>query len=199
MVRLASCLLLVALAAATPAVAQSYLVKPKSIGGNPGPAHNYVCPNVERGSAIDCFLDAVRHLYTMCKHVKSIEIIEFGYEKSDEGTNGAKTAYCLDKQKQNMAGPFKAALTEAKVSRQAADMLRGLHEAWIESLARLRWNPGESADEYQTRTSSAYGAFEERIAGIRAIVELMREHAAAAPAARAEKSKTTVVRAKADR
>ncbi len=29
-------------------------------------------------TGLDCYLDAVVHLYTMCRHVKSIEIIEFG-------------------------------------------------------------------------------------------------------------------------
>jgi len=37
------------------------------------------------------------HLYTMCRHVKSIEIIEFGYEKSTDGFNGAKSEYCMIK------------------------------------------------------------------------------------------------------
>ena len=35
----------------------------------------------------------------MCRNVKSIEVIEFGYEKSQEGVNGAKSDYCVDKQK----------------------------------------------------------------------------------------------------
>ena len=50
----------------------------------------------------------------MCRNVKSIEVIEFGYEKSTEGTNGAKSESCLDKQKQNIARPYQAALKEAK-------------------------------------------------------------------------------------
>ena len=36
------------------------------------------CPN-DASTGLDCYLDAVVHLYTMCRHVKSIEIIEFGY------------------------------------------------------------------------------------------------------------------------
>ena len=75
-----------------PAGAQHYLARPQTIGGNPGPAHNYVCPNVESGTALNCYFDAVLHLYTMCRHVKSIEIIEHGYEKSDEGTNTARAS-----------------------------------------------------------------------------------------------------------
>ena len=61
------------------------------IGGNPGPAYNYVCPNADGGPPLECYFDAVRHLYTMCRHVKSIEIIEWGFEKSQEGVNQAKS------------------------------------------------------------------------------------------------------------
>ena len=43
------------------------------------PGSNYICPN-SSDTGLDCYLDAVRHLYTMCRHIKSIEVIEFGYE-----------------------------------------------------------------------------------------------------------------------
>ena len=33
----------------------------ESIGGNPGPAHNYVCPHADGKPALDCYLDAVQH------------------------------------------------------------------------------------------------------------------------------------------
>jgi hypothetical protein len=85
-----------------------------TIGGNPGPEHNYVCPHADGQPAVECYFDAVQHLYTMCRNVKSIEVIEFGYEKSLEGTNGAKSESCLDKQKLNIAQPFAAALKQAK-------------------------------------------------------------------------------------
>ncbi len=77
---------------------------------------------------MDCFLEAVEHLYTMCRVVKSIEIIEFGYDKADEGTNGAKTQYCIDKHKASIARPFQAALREAAKSRPAVAALKSLHE-----------------------------------------------------------------------
>ena len=138
---------------ALPVFAQSYLAKPQVVGGNPGPAHNYVCPNVEAGGALDCYLDAVLHLYTMCRHVKSIEIIEFGYEKSDEGTNGAKSEYCIDKQKGNIARPYQAALREVNASKQAVDGLRSLHDAVAASRSpTLKWQPGESDEDYKVRT-----------------------------------------------
>ena len=44
----------------------------ETIGGNPGPQHNYVCPNADGKGPLDCYFDAVLHLYTMCRHVKSI-------------------------------------------------------------------------------------------------------------------------------
>jgi|GEM_PF-6814060 len=130
---------LVAATLAVPAAAQSYLPQSRMIGGNPGPAHNYICPNADGGRALDCYLDAVRHLYTMCRHVKSIEIIEFGYEASDRGTNSAKSEYCVDKQKLNITRPYQAALREATVSKQAVDGVRGLHEL----IERIRADYGD--------------------------------------------------------
>lgn len=172
------------LALAAPAAAQSYLARPQAIGGNPGPAHNYVCPGVDAsGTALDCFLDAVRHLYTMCRHVKSIEIIEFGHAKAQEGVNGAKSEYCVDKQKLNIARPYQAALREATVSRQAVDALRSLHEHWLASLAALKWRSPESDDAYKARTGAVAGEFEQRAAGIRSMVTVVRERTAAQPAA----------------
>jgi len=164
-------LLLVAATLAAPVAAQSYLPQSRMIGGNPGPQHNYVCPNVDAsGKALDCYLDAVRHLYTMCRHVKSIEIIEHGYEASEQGTNGAKSEYCIDKQKQNIARPYQAALREATVSKQAVDGMRSLHELWNASLVALKWRPGESDDDYKARTSAVYGAIDERATAIRELL-----------------------------
>src|SRR5512147_1469505 len=111
----------------------------ETIGGNPGPAHNYICPNADGQPALDCFFDAVAHLYTMCKHVKSIEIIEFGYEKATEGTNGAKSEYCVIKQKQNIAKPYQGALREASISKQATEAMKSLQEFWLASMAGLAW------------------------------------------------------------
>jgi hypothetical protein len=183
---------LLVLLLAGPAAAQSYLAKPQVIGGNAGPAHNYVCPNVEtKGTALDCFLDAVRHLYTMCKHVKSIEIIEHGYEQSDAGTNSAKSESCVDKQKLNIARPYQAALRESIVSRQAVDGLRSLHDFWIASLAALKWRKGESDDDYKQRTAAVTGDFEQRAGVIRTVV-------ASAPS-RAAPPKTAAARDKAPR
>lgn len=182
-----ACLLL-----APSAAAQSYLAKPQVVGGNPGPAHNYVCPNIDAaGSALDCFLDATRHLYTMCRHVKSIEIIEHGYERSEAGTNSAKSDSCVDKQKLNIARPYQAALREATVSRQAVDALRSLHEYWMASLAALKWRAPESDDEYKLRTGTVGGDLEQRAAAIRTIVSTVRERTAPATGVAARDKKAS--------
>jgi hypothetical protein len=183
-------LLLVAAAFAAPAAAQSYLPQARMIGGNPGPQHNYVCPNVDAGGkALDCYMDAVRHLYTMCKHVKSIEIIEHGYEASEQGTNGAKSEYCIDKQKLNITRPYQAALRDATASKQAVDGVRALQEFWVASLAALKWRPGESDDDYKARTAAVYAAIDERIAAIRQILAAVGSRTA--PSGRAVASSAT--------
>ena len=168
---------------ALPAAAQTpaYLAKPKVVGGNPGPAHNYVCPNADGGPALECYLDAVRHLYTMCKHVKSIEIIEHGYEQSDEGTNANKSAFCIDKQKANISSPYRAALKEA-TSKQAVEAIRSLQDFWLESLASLKWQPGESPEDYLVRTGIVYPSIDVQVDAIRVLVQEARELASATKA-----------------
>jgi hypothetical protein len=140
-------------AAAAPAFAQK---------GDPAPKPDtYLCPN-STGGAVDCFLHAVEHLYTMCRQVKSIEIIEFGYEKSDEGVNGAKSEYCVDKHKVSMTRPYQAALREATPRPSAVDSLRGLYDLWLKALADLKWKPGETDDQYKERIAKPYVTFHER-------------------------------------
>ena len=155
-----------------------------TIGGNPGPEHNYVCPHADGKPALECYFDAVEHLYTMCRNVKSIEVIEFGYEKSTEGTNGSKSEYCLDKQRQNIAQPYQAALKEAKVSKQAVEALRSLHEAWTLAMTQLGWRAGESDDDYKKRVALPYDDFKARVEGIRTIVAVVEKHTEPARAAK---------------
>jgi hypothetical protein len=164
-------------AAALPAFAQAYLAKPQVVGGNPGPAHNYICPNAD-ASALDCYLDAVLHLYTMCRHVKSLEILEHGYDRSDEGTNMAKSESCIVKQKGNIARPFQAATREVAASKPATEGLRSLHDLWLGALASLKWKPGESDEDYKVRTGFVYTEFAERTDAIRESVIVMRASAA---------------------
>ena len=154
-----------------------------TIGGNPGPAHNYVCPHADGGPALDCYFDAVQHLYTMCRDVKAIEIVEFGYDKSTEGTNGAKTEYCLDKQKQNITHPFLAALKQAALSRQAVAALKGLQQTWLSALSNLQWRKGESDAQYKSRVVQPYEEFKDRIAVIRGDYAEIASQRARIPAA----------------
>lgn len=152
------------------ALAFGFLAAParaEMIGGNPGPAHNYVCPHSDGKPALDCYFDAVEHLYTMCRNVKSIEIIEFGYEKSTDGTNGAKSDSCLDKQKQNIEHPFKAALKQAGKSKVAVEGLRKLQELWLSAMNALAWHSGESDADYKARVAKPYEEFSQRITVIR--------------------------------
>ncbi|MGE5170356.1 MAG: hypothetical protein ACM3JC_08285 [Rudaea sp.] len=137
------------------------------IGGNPGPQHNYVCPHADGKPPLDCYLDAVPHLYTMCRNVKAIEIIEFGYEKSTEGVNGAKSASCLDKQKQNIGPPFKAALRQAGKKKHVVEALHKLQGMWLTAMAQLQWHKGESDEEYKARVGKPYEEFNEGIATVR--------------------------------
>jgi hypothetical protein len=154
------------LAVAAPAFAQKADAAPKP--------DTYICPTAT-GGAVDCFLQAVEHLYTMCRQVKSIEIIEFGYEKSDEGVNGAKSEYCVDKHKVSITRPYQAALREATPSRPAVDTLRTLYDTWLKAIADLKWKPGESDDQYKTRIAAPYEVFRERAVFIRTAMTTTRE------------------------
>ena len=168
------------------AVAAAVLTSPaaaETIGGNPGPAHNYICPEADGKPAVDCYFDAVSHLYTMCKHVKSIEIIEFGYESSTEGTHGAKSDSCVTKQKLNMTKPYQGALRDAAISKQATDALRSLQDYWLIALSDLGWRKGETDDEYKARTMEPYARFKERIAGIKEILAIVTTRTAPTPPA----------------
>jgi len=151
------------------------------IGDNPGPAHNYICPDHDHGAPMDCYFEAVVHLYTMCKHVKSIEIIEFGYAKATEGTNGAKSEYCLIKQRQNMVKPYQAAMKDAAISQQATEAMKSLQDYWITSLQGLEWRSPETDDEYKARTMVPYERFKERITGIKEIMEIVKTRTTPAP------------------
>ena len=132
----------------------------------PPKPETYLCPHTPK-LGVDCFLEAVEHLYTMCRVVKSIEIIEFGYEKSDEGVNGAKSEYCVDKHKISITRPYQAALREAKGSRNVLEGLRGLYEHWLKALAELKWKPGETDEQYKGRIAQPYDAFTERAGAVR--------------------------------
>jgi hypothetical protein len=160
------------------------------IGGNPGPQYNYICPHADGAGALDCYFDAVVHLYTMCRNVHAIEILEFGYEDSQEGEHAAKYEYCVDKQKLNMGPRYQAALKEAHVSKQAVEGVRSLHEYWLEAMHHIRWNKGESDDAYKMRLGHVYDEFKAKIEGIRTIVALVKEKTSPVAKAKAAGSPT---------
>jgi len=142
----------------------------------------YLCPHAT-GGAVDCFLHAVEHLYTMCRQVKSIEIIEFGYEKSAEGTNGAKSEYCVDKHRLSITRLYQSALREATPSRNAVDGLRATYDVWLKALTDLKWVPGENDAEYKARVAKPYAVFSEQSGAIRAMLVAGKSKPATATAA----------------
>jgi hypothetical protein len=147
----------------------------------------YICPTKAQGSGLDCFLEAVPQTYTMCRHIKSIEIIEFGMTGAQEGVHGAKTESCIDKHKFSIARPFQAALREAARSKEEMQGLHQLFAVWLESLENLVPGPNETYQSYRERVMHPYGDFEERSKAIRAFDEASAKPAAA-PAAKRKKT-----------
>jgi hypothetical protein len=151
----------------------------------PTPAHaldkvdTYICPTKFGGTGIECFLEAVPQTYTMCRHIKHIEIIEFGLTGAQEGVNGAKTEYCIEKHKLSITRPYQAALREAARNKDEVQGLRKLYDTWLESLTKLVPEAGESNDAYLKRVSQPYSVFNEQITVIRTL-----DKEAAAPAAK---------------
>ena len=129
----------------------------------------YICPTQFQGSGIDCFLEAVPQTYTMCRHIKHIEIIEFGMTGAQEGVHGAKTEYCIDKHKLSMTRPYQAAMREAARSKDEVEGLRKLYDTWLNSLAKLIPQAGETNEVYLQRVSLPYREFDVQITAIRAL------------------------------
>jgi hypothetical protein len=129
----------------------------------------YICPTMHQGSGTDCFLEAVPQTYTMCRHVKSIEVIEFGLMGAQEGVNGAKTEGCIDKHKLSIVRPYQAALREARNANEVQG-LRKLYSTWLDSLAKLRPASPETDEGYKLRAAEPYGDFNEQIKTIRELV-----------------------------
>ncbi|MCL2871583.1 MAG: hypothetical protein FWF41_01135 [Betaproteobacteria bacterium] len=125
------------------------------------PSAEFVCPHTSRISAIGCFLDAVDHLYTVCRQVKAIELLEFGFASGEQGANGLKSAYCRGKQKITLPPYFEAAQREAqaKSSCEAMVALNDLYMVWNTAMAGLRQQPNETEDDYRQRIAAPYSAF----------------------------------------
>jgi len=145
----------------------------------------YICPTAAHGSGMECFLEAVPQTYTMCRQIKSIEIIEFGLTGAQEGVHGAQTEYCIDKHKLSIARPYQTALREAARSKETVQNLRQLYAAWLESLAKLVPAPDEADEGYKQRVARPYDEFTERISVIRTLHE-----ASAKPVAASKRKKT---------
>jgi hypothetical protein len=142
-----------------------------------GPAHAldkvdpYICPTMEKGSAIDCFLEAIPQTYTMCRHIKSIEVLEFGLAGAEEGVNGAKTESCIDKHKLSVNRPYQAALRAARNANEVQS-LRKLYAIWLDSLAKLHPMAAETDEEYKARVVRPYAEFTAQISAIHALVDV---------------------------
>jgi hypothetical protein len=131
----------------------------------------YICPTMHKGSGTDCFLEAIPQTYTMCRHIKSIEVIEFGLVGAQEGVNGAKTESCIDKHKLSMARPYQAALRESARNKAKVQSLHKLYDTWLESLTRLRPAETETDEAYKLRVVQPYGDFNEQIKTIRELAD----------------------------
>jgi hypothetical protein len=93
------------------------------------------------------------------------------------------------KQRINITRPYQGALREASVSKQAVEGVRSLQEYWLESLEKLKWNPGESDAEYKARVARPYDDFRDRTEGIRKIVTIVKENTTPAPAPKSGRDK----------
>jgi len=154
----------------------------------------YICPTMLNGSGIDCFLEAVPQTYTMCRQIKSIEVIEFGLTGAQEGVNGAKTEGCIEKHKLSITRPYQAALREAARNKDEVTGLRKLYDTWLESLAKLIPAAQETDDGYKQRVVRPYGEFNDQIKNIRALAETAKtavaKHETPAAASKKKKPKT---------
>ena len=118
----------------------------------------------------------------MCRQVKSIEIIEFGYEKSEEGVNGAKTEYCIDKHKLSMTRPYQARAARGHRQPPGRRRLRAMYDRWLGALQELTWKPGETDEQYKERVAQPYQDFKERAEVVRTALASGAKPATAEPA-----------------
>ncbi|MDR1529729.1 MAG: hypothetical protein LBS40_04945 [Burkholderiales bacterium] len=125
------------------------------------PSARFVCPHTDRINATECFIDATEHLYTVCRQVKAIELIEHGFDKAEDGANAFKSDFCRRKQKVSMPPYFDAALREAQMffSCETIRHINELYAVWHTSLFALKQRPDETETEYQQRITVPYLAF----------------------------------------
>ena len=141
----------------------------------------YICPTNAQGSAIDCFLEAIPQTYTMCRHIKGIEIIEYGMAGQQEGVNGAKTDSCIDKHKLSLNLPYQASLRAARNPAEVQS-LRKLYATWLDSMVKLHPAPDENEIEYKERVVRPYDEFSAQTKSIHTLMDAPAPAAAKHPA-----------------
>ena len=92
----------------------------------------------------------------MCRHVKSIEIIEFGYEKSARGRQRRQERILRRQAPAVDHAPVPGGAARGHARRTAVDGLRALHDLWLKALAEPQVDPGETDDEYKARVAKPY-------------------------------------------
>jgi hypothetical protein len=152
----------------------------------------YICPTALHGSGTDCFFEAVPQTYTMCRQVKSIEIIEFGLAGAQQGVNGAKTEGCIEKHKRLIARPYQAALREAARDKRKVQGLQALYATWTRSLAELTPGPDEIDAGYKQRVTHPYSAFDKQIQALREPAPVVAAKQATKPATKPAAKKKPV-------
>lgn len=156
------------------------------------PFNPYICPTAPSGNGTECFLEAVSQTYTMCRQVKSIEIMEFGLVGAQEGVHGAKTEGCIEKHKRLIARPYQVALREAGRNMGKVHGLQKLYATWENDLAKLRPGPEEIDDGYKQRVARVYGDLNEQIRALREPTVAVAEPARGATRKPAAKKVTVV-------
>jgi hypothetical protein len=106
--------------------------------------------------AVECYVYAVSYAYRMCHQVQTIAVIEYGIEESNQGTNGKKYEFCVDKQKRLIREPYRDALQQVRHDRTLTALVQALHTEWERSLAALPPSPGEQVDSYNIRIVNPY-------------------------------------------
>ena len=152
----------------------------------------YICPTAPSGNGTECFLEAVTQTYTMCRQVKSIEIMEFGLAGAQEGVHGAKTEGCIEKHHRLIARPYQVALREAGRNMGKVHGLQKLYATWEKDLALLTPGPEEIDEGYKGRVSRVYGDLNEQIKALREPAIAAEPAKAATPKSAAKK--VTVVK-----
>lgn len=119
-----------------------------------------ICTEPNR-SALACLVNAVEYTYRMCQQVHSIVVLEFGLDGARDAVNGAKYHSCVDKHVRSLAGPFREALREARISPDVIRNVKVLHGTWLQAMQSLHGQPGETVETYMVRVTEPYLSFSE--------------------------------------